>query len=51
VDIIFTIGTMISVAMLAYGAYLAIHYALFHDRIETTATADELPEIGYYVSW
>ena len=50
-DIMFIIGTLISVAMFAYGAYLAIHYALFHDRIETTATADELPEIGYYVRW
>ena len=50
-DIIFIIGTMISVTMFAYGAYLAIQYALFHDRIETTATGDELPEIGYYVSW
>jgi hypothetical protein len=50
-DIVFTIGTLISVAMFAYGAYLAIHYTLFHDRIETTETADELPEIGYYVRW
>ena len=50
-DIVFTIGTMISAAMFVYGAYLAIRYALFHERIETTSTADELPEIGYYLNW
>jgi hypothetical protein len=30
----------------AYGGYLAIVYALVPES--TTATADELPEIGYY---
>jgi hypothetical protein len=50
-DIVFSIGFLISAAMFAYGAYLAIRYALFQEHIETTSTADELPEIGYYLSW
>jgi hypothetical protein len=50
-DIVFTIGTIISASMFAYGAYLTMRYALFPERSETTSTADELPEIGYYSSW
>jgi hypothetical protein len=50
-DMLFTIGTVISAAMLGYGAYLSIHYALLHEHAATTATAEELPEIGYYLSW
>jgi hypothetical protein len=47
---LFTIGTAISAAMLIYGGYLAIVYALVPES--TIATADdELPEIGYYVKW
>jgi hypothetical protein len=50
-DILFSIGFMNSAAMFAYGAYLVIRYALFPQRSEeTTSTADELPEIGYYLS-
>jgi hypothetical protein len=49
-DFLFSIGFMNSAAMFAYGAYLAIRYALFPERSETTSTADELPEIGYYLS-
>jgi hypothetical protein len=44
-DMIFTIGAAISAGLFIYGAYLAIHYALFHEHIATTSTADELPEI------
>lgn len=49
-DFLFSIGFMNSAAMFAYGAYLVIRYALFPERSETTSTADELPEIGYYLS-
>ena len=49
-DIVFSIGFMTSAAMFAYGAYLAIRYALSPERSGTTSTADERPEIGYYLS-
>ena len=48
-DMLFTIGATISAAMPGYGAYLAIRYALLHEHV-TPATADELTEIGYYLS-
>jgi hypothetical protein len=50
-DMLFIIGTMISAAMFVYGAYLAIQYALLHEHTATPATADDLPEIGYYLRW
>ena len=48
---LFTIGTTISGALFIYGAYLAIRYELFSKHTATSATEEELPEIGYYVSW
>jgi hypothetical protein len=42
---------MMSAAMCIYGAYLAVHYALIHEDTATPTIADELPEIGYYLSW
>jgi hypothetical protein len=50
-DMLFTIGTTISGALFIYGAYLAIRYELFSKHTATSATEEELPEIGYYVSW
>ena len=44
-DMIFTIGTAISAGLFIYGALIAIDYALFPEH--TTATTEELPEVGY----
>ena len=44
-DIILTIGTALSAGFFIYGAFVAIDYALFPEH--TTATAEELPEMGY----
>jgi hypothetical protein len=52
-DMIFLIGTLISVLIFIYGAYLAIDCALFGEQrtkktaTERPATAHELPEIGH----
>jgi hypothetical protein len=37
---------VISAAIVVFGAYLAVHYALVHEHTATPTTADELPEIG-----
>jgi hypothetical protein len=51
-DILFTLGAMMSAAMFSYGGYLAIRYAVLPEHTATTATADdEMPEIGYYLNW
>ena len=44
-DMIFTMGTAISAGFLVYGAFIAIDSALFPEH--TTATIEELPEMGY----
>jgi hypothetical protein len=44
-DMIFIIGTAISAGLFIYGAFIAIDYALFPEH--TTATTEELPEVGY----
>ena len=44
-DMIFTIGAAISAGLFIYGAFIAIDYALFPEH--TTATTEELPEVGY----
>lgn len=52
-DMILLIGTLISVLIFIYGAYLAIDCALFGEQrtkktaTERPATAHELPEIGH----
>jgi hypothetical protein len=51
-EILFTLGAMMSAAMFSYGGYLVIRYALLPEHTATTATADdEMPEIGYYLNW
>lgn len=44
-DMIFTMGTAISAGLFVYGAFIAIDSALFPEH--TTATMEELPEMGY----
>lgn len=44
-DMIFTIGTTISAGLFICSAFMAIDYALFPEQ--TTAAAEELPEMGY----
>jgi hypothetical protein len=51
-DILFTIGTIISAAGFVYDAYPVIRYAFSPEHTATTATADdEVPEIWYYLNW
>ena len=51
-DILFTIGTIISAAGFLYDAYPVIRYAFSPEHTATTATADdEVPDIWYYLNW
>jgi hypothetical protein len=51
-DILFTIGTIISAAGFIYDAYPVMRYALFPKHTATTATDDdEGPDIWYYLNW
>lgn len=47
-EILFTIGQVISAAAIIYGAYLAIDHAVFPET--KSAAADELPEVGRFLN-
>lgn len=50
-EILFTVGQTISLLVLMYGAFVAIDYSFFAERqTKASVTADELPEIGRYLS-